>query len=273
MAAAGSDPNSGWRARVTVRQLLLHTSGLPGHRPYYQQARDRREVLRAIFAEPLVAEPGSKVEYSDLGFILLGEIVTRLTGEPLDRLAHDTIFEPLAMSDSTFNPAAKLREEIAPTEDGNEFRKGLMQGEVNDGNAWAMGGVAGHAGLFSTAPDIAAFAQMMLNGGIYAHERMLRRAAVTEFTTPVVIGGTPRALGWDVPTADSSSGKYFSSSAYGHLGFTGTSLWIDPVRDVFVVLLTNRVHPSAANDKIRKVRPEAHDAVMEALGLGAAGAR
>ena len=177
------------------------------------------------------------------------------------------------MSDSTFNPAAKLREEIAPTEDGNEFRKGLMQGEVNDGNAWAMGGVAGHAGLFSTAPDIAAFAQMMLNGGIYAHERMLRRAAVTEFTTPVVIGGTPRALGWDVPTADSSSGKYFSSSAYGHLGFTGTSLWIDPVRDVFVVLLTNRVHPSAANDKIRKVRPEAHDAVMEALGLGAAGAR
>jgi len=273
VAAAGSDPNSGWRARVTVRQLLLHTSGLPGHRPYYQQARDRREVLRAIFAEPLVAEPGSKVEYSDLGFILLGEIVTRLTGEPLDRLAHDTIFEPLAMSDSTFNPAAKLREEIAPTEDGNEFRKGLMQGEVNDGNAWAMGGVAGHAGLFSTAPDIAAFAQMMLNGGIYAHERMLRRAAVTEFTTPVVIGGTPRALGWDVPTADSSSGKYFSSSAYGHLGFTGTSLWIDPVRDVFVVLLTNRVHPSAANDKIRKVRPEAHDAVMEALGLGAAGAR
>jgi beta-N-acetylhexosaminidase len=274
MTATASDPNPGWRARVTVRQLLLHTSGLPAHRAYFQQARDRREVLRAIFAEPLVAEPGSKVEYSDLGFILLGEIVTRLTGEPQDRLAHDSIFEPLGMSDSTFNPPAKLREEIAPTEDGSEFRKGLMRGEVNDGNAWAMGGVAGHAGLFSTAPDIAAFAQMMLNGGIYEHDRLLRRATVTEFTTPVVTDKTPRALGWDVPTADSSSGKCFSASAYGHLGFTGTSLWIDPVRSVFVVLLTNRVHPSVANDKIRKVRPEVHDAVMEGLGLApTAGAR
>lgn len=273
--AAGSDPHPAWRARVTVRQLLLHNSGLPAHRRYFPQARDRREVLRAIFAEPLVAEPGTKVEYSDLGFILLGEIITRQTGEPQDRLAHDSIFEPLGMSDSMFNPTAKIREEIAPTEDGNEFRKGLMRGEVNDGNAWAMGGVAGHAGLFSTAPDIAAFAQMMLNGGIYAHERLLRRATVTEFTTPVLTDKTPRALGWDVPTADSSSGKYFSPSAYGHLGFTGTSLWIDPARDVFVVLLTNRVHPSADNDKIRKVRPEVHDAVMAGLGLAptAAGSR
>jgi beta-glucosidase-like glycosyl hydrolase/CubicO group peptidase (beta-lactamase class C family) len=273
MAAAGRDPDRAWRARVTVRQLLQHSSGLPAHHKYYQQARDRREVLQAILTEPLVVEPGTKVEYSDLGFILLGEIITRQTGEPLDRLAHDSIFDPLGMSDSKFNPPAAERQEIAPTEDGNEFRQGLMQGEVNDGNAFAMGGVAGHAGLFSTAPDMAAFAQMMLNGGMYAHERLLRRATVTEFTTPVTIGRTPRALGWDVPTADSSSGEYFSAHAYGHLGYTGTSLWIDPQRDVFVVLLTNRVHPSAANDKIRKVRPEVHDAVMQGLGLGATATR
>jgi CubicO group peptidase (beta-lactamase class C family) len=138
---------------------------------------------------------------------------------------------------------------------------------VHDENAWAMGGVAGHAGLFSTASAIAVFAQMLLNGGIYAHHRLLFRATIATFTTREVVGDSARALGWDVPVAPSSSGRYFSPRSFGHTGFTGTSLWIDPDRNLFVVLLTNRVNPTRANDAIRQVRPALHDAVIEALGI------
>jgi CubicO group peptidase (beta-lactamase class C family) len=140
---------------------------------------------------------------------------------------------------------------------------------VHDENASAMGGVAGHAGLFSTAADISAFAQMMLNGGIYAHHRLLSRATIAEFTARQSIGGTDRALGWDVPEKRSSSGSYLSARSFGHTGFTGTSLWIDPERQLFVVLLTNRVNPTRANDTIRRVRPAVHDAILESLGLAA----
>jgi len=142
-------------------------------------------------------------------------------------------------------------------------------GEVHDENAWAMGGVSGHAGLFSTAPDIAAFAQMILNGGIYGHDRLLSRGVVHQFTTRVAIGDSARTLGWDVPSEPSSSGRYFSAKSFGHTGFTGTSLWIDPQRKLFVILLTNRVHPTRFNEKIRQVRPALHDAIFEALGLAA----
>lgn len=214
-----------------------------------------------------MAEPGTKVEYSDLGFVLLGEIVERLTGQKLDVFARQQIFAPLGIASSLFNPAPELRARIAPTEDDADVRKRLLQGEVDDANAWAMGGVAGHAGLFSTADDLAAFAQMVLNGGIYAHHRLLTRAVIGQFTARQALGGSARALGWDVPTEPSSTGQYFSAQAFGQLGFTGTSLWIDPEKDLFVILLTNRVHPSAANDKIRQVRPALHDAVVEALGL------
>ncbi|MGC2091299.1 MAG: serine hydrolase, partial [Candidatus Acidiferrales bacterium] len=130
-------------------------------------------------------------------------------------------------------------------------------------------GVAGHAGLFSTAADVAAFAQMMLNVGIYAQQRILPGAIVTQFTARVAVGDSARTLGWDVPTGDSSSGHYFSPRTYGHNGFTGTSIWIDSQKDLFVILLTNRVNPSAANDKIRQVRPALHDAILQALGLAA----
>jgi CubicO group peptidase (beta-lactamase class C family) len=171
------------------------------------------------------------------------------------------------MKDSLFNPPKSLRSQIAPTENDTVYRKRLLQGEVDDENAWAMGGVAGHAGLFSTAGDVAAFAQMLLNGGIYGHHRLLRRATIQQFTARQAIGDSSRALGWDVPMQPSSSGEYFSAKSFGHLGFTGTSLWIDPERDLFVVLLTNRVNPARANEKIRQVRPALHDAVFQALGL------
>ena len=267
-AAAKFDPNPAWRARITVRMLMLHDSGLPAHRDYYKEAKGHDAVLAKIFAEPLVREPGTQVEYSDLGFILLGEIIERLTGESLEQFAKDHIFAPLGMSDTMYNPPASLRARIAPTELDTDFRKRLLRGEVHDENAFALGGVSGNAGLFSTADNVAAFAQMLLNGGIYAHHRLLARATIQQFTARQVVGDSARTLGWDVPTPpNSAAGHYFSPSAYGHTGFTGTSLWIDPERDLFVVLLTNRVNPTRANEQIRQVRPAVHDAILQALGL------
>jgi CubicO group peptidase (beta-lactamase class C family) len=265
--ATKSDPDPSWRSRVTVRMLLLHDSGLPAHRDFYKEAKGHDAVVALALAEPLVHKPGAKVEYSDIGFILLGEIIERLTGERLDAFAKQEIFEPLGMDHSMFNPSRRLRADIAPTEMDSAFRKRLVWGEVHDENAWAMGGIAGHAGLFSTAKDVAAFAQMILNGGIYAHQRLLSRAVIAEFTARQTIGNSARALGWDVPMQPSSSGRYFSAESFGHTGFTGTSLWIDPERGLFVVLLTNRVNPTRANEKIRQVRPVLHDTIVEALGL------
>src|SRR5580693_1093138 len=266
--AAKADPNSSWRARITVRMLMLHDSGLPAHRDYYKEAKGHDAVLAKVLAEPLVHEPGTQVEYSDLGFILLGEIIERLTGETLEQFAKGHIFAPLGMTDTMYNPPASLRARIAPTELDTDFRKRLLRGEVHDENAFALGGVSGNAGLFGTAGDLAAFAQMLLNGGIYAHHRLLARSTIQEFTARQTVGDSARTLGWDVPTPpNSAAGHYLSASAYGHTGFTGTSLWIDPERDLFVVLLTNRVNPTRANEQIRQVRPAIHDAILQALGL------
>ncbi|HEX2714270.1 MAG TPA: glycoside hydrolase family 3 N-terminal domain-containing protein [Candidatus Acidoferrales bacterium] len=263
--AAGPQPE--WRRKVTLRHLLTHTSGLPAHEDYFLTSKGKRAMLAKILAEPLSYEPGTKSEYSDLGFILLGEILERTTGKSLDVLARERIFAPLGMKDSMFNPAKSLRPRIAPTENDTWFRKRQVQGEVHDENAWAMGGVAGHSGLFSTAGDLAAFCQMLLNGGIYAHQRLLRRATIEQFTAAQPLAAGTRALGWTVPTKDSSSGHYFSAHSYGHSGFTGTSIWVDPDKSLFVILLTNRVYPTRENTKIQKVRPALHDAVVEVLGL------
>ncbi|HUJ31987.1 MAG TPA: glycoside hydrolase family 3 N-terminal domain-containing protein [Candidatus Acidoferrum sp.] len=268
--AAKSDPNPAWRARITIRNLMLHDSGLPGIRQFFKDTKGYDAIIHRAVSEPLVHEPGTQVEYSDLGFMLLGEIVQRLTGERLDTFAKEHIFEPLGMNDSRFNPSRNLRSRIAPTELDAAYRKRLIVGEVHDENSWAMGGVAGHAGLFSTARDIAAFAQVMLNGGIYAYHRILNRSTIQQFTGREDIENSARALGWDVVTQPSSAGHDFSPGSFGHTGFTGTSVWIDPARDLFVVLLTNRVNPTRANEKIRQVRPAVHDAVFQALGLAPA---
>ena len=266
-AAAKSDPNAAWRSRITVRMLMLHDSGLPAHRDFFLQANGYEPILKLVLAEPLVYEPGTKVDYSDLGMILEGEIVQRLFGETLDKLAQEKIFKPLGMKNSLFDPPAKMRSRIAPTEYDSTYRKKLVWGEVHDENAWAMGGVAGHAGLFATAGDVAIFAQTVLNGGIYAHYRVAQRATVDTFTTRRTIGHSVRAIGWDVPTSGSTSGHYFSEASFGHTGFTGTSLWIDPQRQLFVILLTNRVNPTRENEKIRQARPAVHDAIFRALGI------
>ena len=265
--AAQNDPNPAWRARVTPRMLLLHDSGLPAHRDFYKNAKGHDGVPALVMAEPLVHEPGKQIEYSDLGFILLGEIVQRLTGESLAEFARKEIFSPLGMKTSLFNPPRALRASIPPTENDLSYRKRLIQGEVHDQNAWAMGGIAGDAGLFSTAGDVAVFAQMILNGGIYAHHRVVSRATISEFTAHQTIGNSARTLGWDVALDPAATGRFFSTRAFGHYGFTGTSLWINPEHDLFIILLTNRVNPSVDNIKIRRVRPELHDAIFEALGF------
>jgi beta-N-acetylhexosaminidase len=265
---ANFDPNPAWRSRVTVRNLMLHDAGLPATVQFFKDTKGYEKIVARAETEPLEYEPGTRVVYSDLSIILLGEIVHRLTGQTLDVFAKQNIFDPLGMHRSMFNPPRSLRPNIAPTEYDATFRKRLVWGEVHDENAWAMGGVAGHAGLFSTAGDVSVFAQMMLNGGIYAHKRLLNRATIQMFTTRDQIGDSARALGWDVVVEPgSSAGKYLSPQAYGHLGFTGTSIWIDPTKDLFVILLTNRVNPTRENEKIREVRPALHNAVCEALGL------
>jgi beta-N-acetylhexosaminidase len=262
-----SGPQPEWRHRVTIRHLLTHTSGLPPFKEYWRTSKSKNETLAKIFAETLDYEPGTKEVYSDLGIILMAEIIERLTGQKLDTLAREYVFFPLAMSNTMFNPPKKLCPSIAPTEIDNQYRHRLIQGEVHDENAAAIGGVSGHAGVFSTAPDLAAFCQMLLNGGIYAHRRILRRATIAEFTEPQQLSGGTRTLGWAVPTEGGSSGHFMGPRTFGHTGFTGTSIWIDPDRQLFVVFLTNRVHPTRENQKLAKVRPVLHDAVMQSLGL------
>jgi beta-glucosidase-like glycosyl hydrolase/CubicO group peptidase (beta-lactamase class C family) len=264
-----SGPQPEWRHRVTVRHLLTHTSGLPPFKEYWRTSKSKQETLDRIFVEPLDYEPGTKEVYSDLGIILMAEIIERLTGRPLDVLAREFLFSPLAMSNTMYTPPKKIWPSIAPTEIDNQYRHRLIQGEVHDENAAAIGGVSGHAGAFSTAPDLASFCQMLLNGGEYGHQRILRRATISEFTEPQELSGKARTLGWAVPTEGGSSGHFMGPHTFGHTGFTGTSIWIDPDRQLFVVLLTNRVHPTRENQKIAKVRPALHDAVMQSLGLAA----
>ena len=265
--AGGPQPE--WRHRVTVRHLLTHTSGLPPFKEYWRTSKSKQDTLDKIFAETLEYEPGTKEVYSDLGIILLAEIIERLTGQKLDVLAREYIFSPLDMTRTMYKPPKKIWPAIAPTEIDNQYRHRLIQGEVHDENASVIGGVSGHAGVFSTAPDLAAFCEMLLNGGVYAHHRILRRATIAEFTMSQELSGGTRTLGWAVPTEGGSSGHFMGPHTFGHTGFTGTSIWIDPDQQLFVVFLTNRVHPTRENQKLAKVRPALHDAVMQSLGLAA----
>jgi CubicO group peptidase (beta-lactamase class C family) len=220
-------------------------------------------MLRAAFATPLTAPPRTRAEYSDIGFIILGIALERLSDETLNAFCQREVFGPLGMTRTTFNPAAELRDSIPPTADDRTFRHRVIQGEVQDENASVLGGVAGHAGLCSTAEDLAIFAHAMLNGG-----RPILRSSTIEFFSrrESAPAGTSRALGWDTPSTPSQSGKYFSPRSFGHLGYTGASLWIDPERQLSVAFLTNRTWPDSKNDAIKQVRPAFHDAVIEALG-------
>jgi serine-type D-Ala-D-Ala carboxypeptidase len=256
---AASDPR---RGAVTLRMLLAHSSGLPAYEKLFLRTKTRNELLCAAVATELTAIPGARAEYSDIGFIILGVALERLADETLDSFCQREVFGPLAMSHTTFNPAKALRESIPPTADDRKFRLRVIQGEVQDENASVLGGVAGHAGLFSTAEDLARFAHAMLNGG----HPILRPDTVEFFTRrESAPSGTSHALGWDTPSAPSQSGKYFSTRSFGHLGYTGASLWIDLERQLSVTLLTNRTWPDCQNQEIRLVRPAFHDAVVDGL--------
>jgi CubicO group peptidase (beta-lactamase class C family) len=272
------------RHEVTFRMLLAHSSGLPAYEKLFLSAHTRDELLLAALTTALSADPGTRAEYSDIGFIVLGAALERIAEEPLDAFCQREIFGPLAMTHTTFNPPADIRQQIPPTANDATFRKRIIQGEVQDENASIMGGVAGHAGLFSAAEDLAALAHAMLQCGAGAPARempppiskqsasdalahpILRPATVALFTRrEPAPPGTSRALGWDTPSAPSQSGKYFGPNSYGHLGYTGTSLWIDPDRQLSITLLTNRTWPDCSNQAIKQIRPRFHDAIVDAL--------
>ncbi len=258
---AGEDPR---RDDITLRMLLAHSSGLPAYEKLFLRAKTRDELLAAAFTTPLAHNPGEHSAYSDIGFIVLLVALERLADETLDRFCQREVFGPLGMNRTTFNPAPDLHSSIPPTADDRTFRKRIIQGEVQDENASVMGGVAGHAGLFATSGDVALFAHALLRGG----GPILRPETLSVFTKRVSAPeGSSRALGWDTPSSPSQSGKYFSPNSYGHLGYTGTSLWIDPDRQLSITLLTNRTWPDCENKAIKQVRPLFHDKIAEALSL------
>jgi CubicO group peptidase (beta-lactamase class C family) len=250
------------RRAVTLRMLLAHSSGLPAYQRLFEKAPARDTLLRAALTLPLEADPGARTEYSDIGFIVLGEALARIAGDGLDSFCRREVFGPLGMTQTRFHPPAAWKPTIPPTVDDRDFRRRIVQGEVHDENASVLGGVAGHAGIFAPAADVATFAHAILSGS----GPILRSETVALFTrrenTPA---GTSRALGWDTPSPPSQSGQYFSSRSFGHLGYTGTSLWIDPEGRFSVTLLTNRTWPDRSSQGIKQVRPQFHDAVFEAL--------
>lgn len=256
---ASDDPR---RREITLHMLLAHSSGLPAYEKLFLRARTKDELLVAAFSTPLAADPGTGADYSDIGFIVLGVALERMADETLDHFCQHEVFGPLGMTRTAFNPPPAWRAAIPPTVDDTTFRSRVIQGEVQDENASVLGGVAGHAGVFSTAEDVAMFAHAMLSGG----RPLVRPETLALFTRrESAPEGTSRALGWDTPSSPSQSGKYFSGRSFGHLGYTGTSLWIDPERQLSVTLLTNRTWPDCRNDAIKEVRPRFHDAVIEAL--------
>ncbi len=256
--------SGGLKDSVTVRLLLEHRSGLPPDRPLWRLASSPADARRIVLSTSLDYRPGTRYVYSDLGAMTLAFIVEQVTGQPLDGFLHDRVYAPLGMNHTLFRPADSLKDEVAPTE-VTPPRGYPLQGEVHDENAYALGGVAGHAGLFSTAQDLAVFAQMMLNGGEYDGVRIVADSTIRLFTTRAAGN---RALGWAMADGQWGSGEFLSDQAYGHVGYTGTSLWIDPTRDMFVILLTNRVHAARARRPakvIADVRADLSDAAALAV--------
>lgn len=252
---------------VTARHLLAHCGGLPAHVHLYKKHVGREAILNAVCDLELAYAPGSDTSYSDMGFLLLGMVLEAVGGVRLDQLAQQFVFDPLGMKDACYCPHEDLKPRILPTEKKTNLRDGLVWGEVHDENAAAMGGIASHAGVFATADDLANFVQMWLCEGVFGGVRILSEDMVNLFTQRANLApNSTWALGWDTVSAGgSSSGRYFSEKAFGSLGFTGTSIWIDPKRDVGVILLTNRVHPTRDNWQIKDLRPAFHNAVSEAL--------
>ncbi|MBL7979038.1 MAG: serine hydrolase [Bacteroidetes Order II. Incertae sedis bacterium] len=259
--------------QLTIRHLMTHTGGLKAFYAFYNMGIHSREgVLQHIFADKLYFTPGTKMEYSDLDMILMGLIVERISGKSLDAYLKQHFWIPLGMNRTGFRPTNGAGDDLAvvPTEKDTYFRKKLMQGEVHDECAWVLGGTSGHAGLFSTANDLAIFAHMMLNEGSYGGQQYLKPETIRLFTKVQQPGFSTRALGWDTKPRSgyTTAGTKWGPRSYGHTGFTGTSIWIDPDAKLFAILLTNRVYPTRENQKIREVRPKYADMVWEIIKNG-----
>jgi CubicO group peptidase (beta-lactamase class C family) len=275
----GGDPD---KATVTVRQLLLHRAGLIPFRTFFYDMDGREAYQEAIAAEKLIYAPGDSTVYSDLGVITLGWIIEELTGMELDDFLAERVFGPLGMQDTGFLPAPHLLPRIAPTEVDTTYRHRHVHGTVHDENAHALGGVAGHAGLFSSARDLSVFAQMMLNGGradpctgvtgsgvpcsrpLDDGVRIVRQSTIDDFVSRHD-DASPRGLGWYTPYQGSPAGEFFTDTGFGHTGYTGTSIFIDRELDLFVVLLTSRVNPTRENRKHIPLRRAVHDLAALAI--------
>lgn len=254
---------------VRLRHLLAHNSGLPGYVELFRKAATPDELMRACLQLPIEAEPGTRAEYSDIGFVLLGKALEVITRENLASWVAREIFQTLGLASTAFTPPATARTSIPPTEDDTTFRHRRIQAEVQDENAFILNGVAGHAGVFSTVPDLLRFAHAILVPLSHSQSgdrpEFFQAQTVEAFATRQGPEGSSRALGWDTPSANSSAGRHFSQHSIGHLGFSGCSLWIDLDARVAVALLTNRTWPDRQNQAIRELRPLFHDAVREAL--------
>jgi CubicO group peptidase (beta-lactamase class C family) len=255
--------------RVALRHLLAHNSGLPGYIKFFRTASTPAALFGACLELPLDAEPGTRAEYSDPGFILLGKALEVLTGAGLASWTHREIFAPLGMTATGFCPPVAIGPAIPPTEEDATFRHRRIQGEVQDENAWVLGGVAGHAGLFSNVPDLLRLATAIVrsekSAGPGAVPSIFDKSVLEQFSRRQSPPGSSQALGWDTPSEPSSSGKHFSQHSIGHLGYSGCSLWIDLDAAVGVVLLTNRTWPDRKSQLIREVRPAFHDAVNKSI--------
>jgi CubicO group peptidase (beta-lactamase class C family) len=262
--------------QISLQDLLSHQSGLPAWRPFYQsfspvfpsepESRQQRMqvVLDMILKEPIDRGSSSTSVYSDLGYMVLGFVVERVTGQSLADFSRERIFLPLEADNLAFgihDVHGNVSGRIAPTEK-DPWRGRVLQGEVHDENAAALGGIAGHAGLFGTAQAVGRITKAWLDG-FFGKPSIFRQELVTQFVN--VQAGTSWALGWDTPSHPSSSGQWFSPQSFGHLGFTGTSIWIDPIRELEVIFLSNRVHPTRENQAIKVFRPQLHDVIIQEL--------
>lgn len=253
------------KENITIKNLLLHNSGLVAWKKFYERNLTADEVLKEIYAAELEYKTGEKMVYSDLGIITLGKIIEKVTGKSLDVFCKDEIFVPLKMNSTFYNPPDSLKKLCTPTELDNYWRNRQLQGEVHDETSAMLNGVAGHAGLFSTAKDISKLMAMLMNQGKLNDKQFIQQGTI-EYFTKRYSDESSRAIGWDTKSeTGSSSGNYFSKNSFGHTGYTGTSIWADPERNLFVVFLTNRVYPTRENGKLGKVRPELHDTIIKCL--------
>ncbi|MBN2279858.1 MAG: serine hydrolase [Candidatus Marinimicrobia bacterium] len=262
---------AGGKENVTFWHLLTHSSGLPAWDPLFKnkenpaQINTPEQMVEKLFTLPQMQPEGEKSVYSCMGFITLGKAIEKISGKPLHQFVSEEIFGPLKMAHTFYNPDKKYYSQTAPTEIDSS-RGGLLQGKVHDENAYYLNGISGNAGLFSTVEDLAIFCQMMLNRGTYNGTRIFAPETVELFTRTHSVGeDQSRGLGWQKPTGDNSAGKFFSPSSFGHTGFTGTALWIDPEKQLFGIFLTNRVHPSRKHQNLYNFRSKIFDQLQHSI--------